>query len=723
MNNITPQNEEFEKVTDKTNILLRYGLVVSLLTPIVAGILVCLFKIAYVDGNKWIRTWQKEQNREPVRVVSPNRGNIYSSDGKLMSTNMPMYELYIDFNLSGRFPKDSFLNSKRNGIDSLSHYLAKNLGDRSVDGYKTHLRRGLNSGSTEFKVSMKKVSYLELQNIKQYPFFRRGRYKSGFYEKEYLERRKLFGSLAERTIGYIDKNYWNNLSKGMKGLELEYDSLLRGETGLGQFIRVGGRWVKIFHEAPVDGYDIVTTIDTQIQDITEKALYDKVKELQPRVAISIVMEVKTGEIKAITNLIRAQDGSYSESENRAVNGQYEPGSTFKTAVMMVALEDGICTPDKILNTGNGKYEYKGRLIRDHNFDRGGYGVISAEQAFWYSSNVGMAKIVLEGYEHNAQKFIAGLERIGIFTDLKLEISGAGHPKISRPGGPEWSDQSLPRMSYGTEVQMSSIYTLAFYNAIANQGKKIRPIFTREIQREGKTVKRFKTETLIPSICSDKTLKTIQSMLTNAVEKGTGRMAYSKSVSIAGKTGTAQLLNKDGTVYGHNVSFCGYFPADHPQYSCIVFMHRPAASPSAGSMCGTVFKTIAEKVHARRSKIVVRSMKPEANRLAVPEVKNGNAKSLAYILNELDIKTSGSINSEYVSGHRNPETQTVDMKEITVRRNLVPDVTSMGAKDAVFVLEKCGLNVRLSGRGKVVSQSLPAGSSVVRGRTITIKLNN
>jgi cell division protein FtsI (penicillin-binding protein 3) len=500
MSSTTPQNEEFEKVTNKTNILIRYGLIVFLLTPIVAGILACLFKIAYVDGDKWRRTWRKEQNRQPVRVVSPIRGNIYSSDGKLMSTSMSMYELYMDFNLKNKFPKDSFLNSKSNGIDSLAHYLAKNPGDRSVDGYKAHLKRGLNSGSTEFKLSTKKVSYSELKKIKQYPFFRLGRFKSGFYEKESLERRKLFGSLAERTIGYIDNIYWNDLSKGVKGLELEYDSLLRGETGLSQAKRVGGRWTTIFHEIPVDGYDVVTTIDTQIQDITEKTLYDKAKELQPQVAIAIVMEVKTGEIKAITNLIHTQDGSYSESENKAVNGQYEPGSIFKTAVMMVALEDGVCTPDKMLNTGNGVYVYKGRPIRDHNFDRGGYGVISAEQALWYSSNVGMAKIVLEGYEHNARKFITGLERIGIFTDLKIEIQGAGEPQVSRPGEQKWSDQSLPRMSYGSEVQMPPIYMLAFYNAIANNGKMIRPIFTREIQRDGKTVDSFKTEMLFSSVC-------------------------------------------------------------------------------------------------------------------------------------------------------------------------------------------------------------------------------
>jgi cell division protein FtsI (penicillin-binding protein 3) len=213
------------------------------------------------------------------------------------------------------------------------------------------------------------------------------------------------------------------------------------------------------------------------------------------------------------------------------------------------------------------------------------------------------------------------------------------------------------------------------------------------------------------------------MLTNAVEKGTGNVVRSNVVPIAGKTGTAQLINKDGAVYGHNVSFCGYFPADDPQYSCIVFMHRPSGNPSGGLMCGTVFKTIAEKIYSRQSKIIVRSMKPDSTRISVPEVKNGNAKSLAYILDELDVKTSGQIKSEYVSGKRNMTAKTIEMKEITFRKDLVPNVVGMGAKDAVFALEKCGLNVRLSGRGKVVSQSSPAGTRVVKGQTITITLKN
>ncbi|MDR1331551.1 MAG: transpeptidase family protein [Tannerella sp.] len=703
--------------------MFRYAVIVLGLFLVVAGILFCLFKISYVDGDRWVRTWQKQQAQMAEKIISPNRGNILSEDGKLMSTSMRVYDLYIDFKLGNSFPEDSFLHSRKDGIDSLAHYLSKKLRDRSVEGYKTHLKNGLKSKSTAFKVTSQRVSYLDLKEIRKYPFFRFGRYASGFYDVEYVERRKLFGPLAGRTIGDIDENYRDYLSKGAKGIELRYDSLLRGEPGRSRNVRIGRGLTSVSFEDPVDGYDVVTTIDTQIQDIVDKALRDKARELRPQEAVAIVMEVKTGEIKAITNLIRMPGGAYYEAENRAVNGLYEPGSTFKTAVMMVALEDGACTPDQLLDTGNGLYRYRNLPIRDHNFNRGGYGVLSVEQILWNSSNVGMAKIVLSGYENNPQKFITGLERIGIFTDLDLEIIGAGRPRMSMPGEAGWSEQSLPRMSYGAEVQMPPIYTLAFYNAIANRGEMIRPIFTREIQRDGKSVERFKTKTLVRTICSDNTLKIIQSMLANTVEKGMGNAAYSHVVPIAGKTGTAQLINRSGVVYGHNVSFCGYFPADKPQYACIIFMHRPEGNPSGGLMCGTVFRTIAEKIYSSQSKIIVRSMTPDSTRISVPEVKNGNTKSLAYVLNRLDVKNEGAAKTEYALAKQNMTAQSIEMKEINIQDNLVPGVIGMGAKDAVFALEKCGLNVRLSGRGKVEFQSAPPGSRITRGQTITITLKN
>jgi len=717
-----------EAATGKTNVLVRYVVIVFLLVIVAGGILANLFKVSFVERDKWLETLKKRTEKED-QTVSPNRGNIYSADGKLMSTSMTVYELYIDYvfdddnnNKRNPFTRDSFLTSKKNGIDSLAIYLSRKFNDRTAASYKTYLKKGFDDKRKALRVSSKRITYLDLLEIRQYPFFRLG---SRCHADPFEERKYLFGNMAKRTIGTIDDKYDEGISKGLRGLEAVYDSLLRGETGKIRPVRVGPAWANAPSEDPVDGYDIVATIDTQIQDITEKALHEKAKELSPAEAIAIVMEVKTGEIKAITNLIRASNGSFYEAENRALNGLYEPGSTFKTAAMMVALEDEVCTPDKPIARGNGIFIYKGRTIRDHNANRGDP-VITAEQAIWYSSNVGMAKIILEGYEHNPQKFITGLRRIGILSDLQLEISGARAPRINTPDSSRgWSVQSLPSMSYGAEIEIAPINTLAFYNAIANNGKMVRPIFAKEIQRNGKTVERMKTETIVSPICSDKTLKIIQSMLANTVanSKATAHVVHSEVVSIAGKTGTAQIVNRQGSVIGHNVSFCGYFPVDNPQYSCIVFMHRPNGSPSGGLMCGSVFKTIAEKVYSRQEKIVVRSMEADSMRTVVPQVKSGDAEAMAYVLDELNIKSTGKVKSDYAAGRRNPNTQSIDMQELAFNNNLVPNVTGMGAKDAVYVLEKCGLNVRLSGRGRVESQSVPSGQRVVKGQTITITLRN
>jgi len=661
------------------SIQVRYFIVIGLLLIIVGGILWNLFKVTIIEREKWLNTLMKQINTSNEVVVSPNRGNIYSSDGKLMSTTLPVYKLYIDFKLGNAYPKDAFMDA----LDSLSLCLSKKLKDRSQADYKKHLLQGLNSKSTEFKLSSKKVSYVDMREIQQFPFFRLGRNKSGLYTKEELQRHKLFGSMADRTLGNIDMYYWEHLSKGKTGIEFIHDSILSGKTGLGRNIKVGGRTIFVISQKPVDGLDIVTTIDTRIQDIVEKELREKTLAFRPQTAIAIVMETKTGEVRAITNLVSNGSGVYSEIKNEAVSGLYEPGSTFKTATMMVALEDTVCTPTTPLQRGNGILVFNGKKITDHNAGRGPT-VITAEQAMWYSSNVGMARIVLDGYENNPEKFIRGLYRVGILDSLNIEISGAGNPKTTW-NTLRWSKQSLPRMSYGTEVQLPPINTLAFYNAIANDGKLVRPIFTKAIRDGEKTVRTFETEAIVEKICSENTLRTIRQMLKDVVNQpdGTGKPAHSDAVTIAGKTGTAQII-AGGGVSGHNVSFCGYFPADKPKYSCIVFMHRPQGTPSGGNMCGTAFKAIAEKIYSLESEIKVSEMKADSALVAVPQVK----------------KTE---------------------KDIKIQDGLVPNVVGMGAKDAIFILERSGLNVRIAGRGRVEKQSLTPGQRITKGQSITITL--
>jgi len=721
------KNEDIkEKAPANNQILGRYAVVVVLLSLVVFGIIFFTIKIAFTEKDKWVKLEQGLQ--QPSKLVNANRGNIYSCGGELMATNVPYYLLYMDF-LADGFNVDTFLHSKRNGVDSLSYYLSKKMKDRTPAAYKTHLMRGLKSKSREFKVSDKRVSYFDLKEIKGYPYFRRGRNYSGLYTKDIVTRQKLFGSLASRTIGDIKTEFEKGYSIGRLGLELQYDSLLRGETGLRTVVNVGGRWTNVVTEEPVSGYDIHTTIDLQIQDFTEKALSDKLKEIDAESGTAIIMEVQTGEVKAISNLTRTRPGVYAEIKNHAVADEIEPGSTFKVASMMVALEDKVCSPDEIVDTGNGIYTYMRRNgkeynIVDHNANKGGYHNISVAEAMWYSSNIGVAKVIIRGYGQNPQRFVDGLSRIGVEEDLKVEIPGAGRAKIRRPEDRQWSKTTLPWMSFGYEVQIPPIYTLAFFNAIANEGKMIRPIFVKEIRQNGKSVERFTTEVLRTSICSQETLNIIRDMLVNVVEKGTGAAVHSDAVSIAGKTGTAQIA-VGGGFESHNVSFCGYFPVDKPQYTAIVVIRRPRIGyPSGGTMSGGVFKTVAEKIYSHQVKYDIRSIVGDSAKVAVPEVKNGNSKALKFVLNELDIKSQiGDVTTAYVSGGRSEDNSRLEVRELTMREGLVPRVIGMGAKDAVYALESCGLRVNLSGKGKVVSQSLTPGQRIVKGHTIAIVLKD
>ena len=718
---VEEENNLEESTKNNRTLQIRYFLVVILLCPIIIAILAYTFQIAFVEKEVWGK--EAERYQLPNIMINPNRGNIYSSDGELMATSVPRYYLYIDFQAAG-FSRDSFLYSKTNGLDSLSIYLSRKLRNRTAESYKTHLIRGLNSKSRQYPVYEGRVTYSDLKAIRQFPFFRNGRNRSGLYEKEMVQRQKLFDRMASRTIGDIyNEIETGGLSKGKNGLELQYDSLLRGQAGINSPQRVGRQWTNVTEVEPIDGHDLITTIDIQIQDFTEKSLLDKLRELDAELGIAIVMEVRTGEIKAISNLERASTGVYVEGRNYAVADQIEPGSTFKIASIMVALEDKICTPDDRVDVGNGVYHYAGRQpITDHNANRGGYGNISIAEAIWFSSNIGVAKTILKGYENNPKKFIEGLERTGITADLKLEIPGAGHTKINGPDSSSWSRTSLPSMSFGYEVQVPPMQTLAFYNAIANDGKMVRPMFTKEIQKDGKTVKRFTTETLRNSICSREVLKIVREMMVNVVEKGTGTSFRSETVSIAGKTGTARIASGGSYSAAHNLSFCGYFPADNPQYTCMVVIRRPRVGTPSGSMPGSVFKTIAEKIYSNQTQLDLRRIAVDSTGVKIPSVKNGDTKALRYVLDALKINSNTrQINSLYARNEYKPEIEQIELKELTIQEGLVPNVIGMGAKDAVYALEKYGLRVSFSGRGQVVSQSVAPGQRIVKGQTVAIVL--
>lgn len=718
------ENERKETTLKGSRILFCYFLVVVLLGLVAIGILARAFETAFVEKEKWEKV--AESQKRPNRLVLPGRGNIYSEDGKLMATSVPRYYTYIDFKADG-FLVDTFKKSKRNGVDSLAIYLSRKFKNRTPAGYKAYLMRGLSSKSRQYPLYEGRISYSDLKEIRKYPFLRLNRYKSGFYTKEMVQRQKPFGTLASRTIGDIyGEIEAGGTTKGKNGLELQYDSLLRGQAGLSSVRRVGGGWTNVIEVEPVDGLDIRTTIDINIQDITEKSLVDELRAIDAESGTAVVMEVSTGEVKAITNMGRIREGVYGETKNHAVADETEPGSTFKVASIMVALEDGVCQPGDTVDVGNGVYMYKKARMTDHNLNRGGYGRISVEEAIWYSSNIGVAKTILKGYADNPAKFVEGLYRIGMNADLNLEIPGAGRAKIRRPDDTVryWSATTLPWMSFGYETQIPPINTLAFFNAIANDGKLVRPIFTKEIQHNGKTVQSFSTEVIKSSICSDRTRALIHDMLLGVVEKGTGKAVHSDIVRIAGKSGTAQIAT--GGVYrtsGHQVSFCGYFPADDPKYSCIVVIRRPRIGyPSGGTMAGGVLRTIAEKIYASHMAFDLREMEPDSMAVAIPPVKGGDYTALEDVLDALDVKADAdSLETSWVVASADREAGEVKLKDLTLRPGLVPHVVGMGAKDAVYLLEQAGLRVALSGIGRVTSQSIPPGQRVVKGQTIQLTL--
>ena len=727
--------ESKEVVSKSKRILFCYFSVVLLLGLVAIGILTCAFNTAFVEKEDWLKV--SESQKRPNRLIYPSRGNIYSSDGKLMATSVPRYYLYIDFKAdcftqgSKKWnSKDTLLYSKQNGIDSLAFYLSRKFKDRSPAGYKSYLLGGLNAKkkSRQFPIYKRRVSYSDLKEIKQYPFLRLGVYRSGFYTRELVEREKPFGSLASRTIGdtFRDIDPKTGLTKGKNGLELQYDTLLHGVAGLKSIRRLGGGWTNVVEIEPTEGMDIRTTIDINIQDIAEKSLLDMLKKIDAKSGTAVVMEVATGEIKAITNMGRISEGVYGEDTNHAVADETEPGSTFKTASIMVALEDGVCLPSDTVDTGNGIYMYKKARMTDHNANKGGYHRISVAQSIWYSSNIGVAKTILKGYEKNPQKYWDGLERLGLMEDLRLEIPGAGRAKIRRPNDSirPWSKVTLPWMSFGYETQIPPIYTLTFYNAIANNGKMVRPLFTKEIMQNGKTIKSFSTEVIRESICSEQTLGMIKEMLLGVVEQGTGKAVYSDVVRIAGKTGTAQIAS--GGVYrmaGHQVAFCGYFPADAPKYSCIVVIRQPRNGyPSGGSMSGGVVKAIAEKVYANHMLSDIQQMKVDSLAVMLPRTKAGDKEALDDVLTELDIDfNSDHVESRWITTTVDDSLQKIVLKDRPIHEGLVPNVVGMGVKDAVYVLESVGLRTSLHGMGRVTSQSVSPGTRVLKGQTVSLIL--
>lgn len=610
-----------------------------------------------------------------------------------------------------------------NHLDEICEGLHKIFPDKSASEFKTHLKKGRKQGSRNYLIYPKRISYIQYKEAKRLPVFNLNKYKGGFHELAYNQRKKPFGSLAARTLGDL---YADTAQGAKNGIELAFDSILKGHDGITHRQKVMNKYLNIVDIPPVDGCDLLSTIDVGMQDICEKALVDKLKELNASVGVVVLMEVATGEVKAIVNMMQGKDGEYYEMRNNAISDMLEPGSTFKTASIMVALEDGKITPDYVVDTGNGQMPMYGRVMKDHNWHRGGYGKLTVTEILGVSSNVGTSYIIDHFYGSNPQKFVDGLKRMSIDQPLHLQISGEGKPNIRGPKERYFAKTTLPWMSIGYETQVPPINILTFYNGIANNGVSVRPKFVKAAVKDGEVVKEYPTEVINPKICSDKTLTQIREILRKVVGEGLAKPAGSKQFHVSGKTGTAQISQgaagyKTGRT-NYLVSFCGYFPSEAPKYSMIVSIQKPGLPASGGLMAGSVFSKIAERVYAKDLRLPLTNA-IDTNSVVIPNVKAGEMREAQRVLEELEINIQGKVadSGKEVWGNTHVAPQAVVLESRSNMQNFVPSVIGMGAKDAVYLLESKGLKVNLVGVGKVKSQSIANGTIVKKGQTVTLTL--
>lgn len=716
---------------DNKKIMPRYSAIAILMT---------LLSIAVIGKSLYIMTakhdyWQKVADRvkrDNVQV-DPVRGNILSSDGQLMASSLPEFKLYMDFKALKDAGNDSLWQAK---VDSISLCLHEIFPEQSTATFKANLQEGYAKEKRNWPIWKKRVNYNIYSEVKALPVFRLSAYKGGFHVEEFASRQRPYGSLAGRTVG--DMFAEKDSGKTPRcGLELSFDSLLRGQNGIVHRRKVLNKFLDIMDKPPVDGYDIVTTIDVNMQDLAERSVIDELKEINGNVGVAIVMEVATGDVKAIVNMEKCVDGKYREIKNHAVSDLLEPGSVFKTASIMTALEDGVVDTSYVVDTGGGVWPMYGREMRDHNWRRGGYGVMRLPKSLEVSSNIGVSRIVDNYYHNNPEKFVKGIYRTGLHDDLHIPIVGYSPARIrmpkknSRGQYVNWSKTALPWMSIGYETQIPPISTLTFYNAIANGGRMMRPRFVKQALKNGEVIAEYQPEVMRPRICSEKTLKTMQTILYHVVSQGLGKKAGSASFKVAGKTGTAQISQgvggyKTGQT-NYLLSFAGYFPADAPRYSCIVCIQKSGLPASGGGMSGVVFHRIAEGIMAQSLKLDVRDAR-DSTSILIPDVKNGNILAADYVLTHLGINTNADWSGSYADG--NPvwgKAEKKGQQGISLQRQkqysmrYIPDVHGMGARDAVYLLESRGVKVRLQGRGKVAKQSLEPGHLIKKGEACSLEL--
>ncbi|NNC44936.1 MAG: transpeptidase family protein [Winogradskyella sp.] len=639
-----------------------------------------LCSIQFLEGDKY-RSIAQKRTIKNVEIPA-NRGNVYSADGSLLATSIPKYDVRID----AVQPKQSTFEKY---IKPLADSLSKFSGKSSRE-YQTNIRKA-RKNKNRYYLLARNLSYSDYIRLRNFPLLKLGAIKGGLIVEQTTRREHPMGGIAQRTIGYERIDEDGNVTRpGIDGaFGMQY---LRGVNGKRLKQRIGnGQWKPIadFNQRePQDGLDVYTTIDVNIQDIAHHSLLGQLEYYEAEHGCVVVMDVKTGEVKAISNLGRTKTGHYYERLNYAVGESHEPGSTFKVMALMAALEDKLIDTSTVVDTGKGVKRFYGRNIYDSN--HGGYGKISAARALEVSSNIGLATLINDSYVNQPHKFINRLKSWNLDETLGVSIIGEGQPDIPGPGDKKWSKNALPSMAYGYNLSLTPLQTLAFYNAIANDGQLVKPRFIKSVKEFDKIIEKFEKEVIKERICSPNTLNAIQDILKHVVERGTGSSLYSPTFSMAGKTGTAQTeyWMKDWQENKRYISsFAGYFPAENPKYSCIVVIHKPSIEKGyyGADVSGPVFKRIAQKIYTET---------PLVDEIESLEISNKNVES--------EFEDFYGVAQKY--------------------KTIMPKVVGMPAMDAVALLENMpiGVKVKLKGNGVVKTQSIQKNQKLKSNQVIVLE---
>lgn len=691
----------------KKSILLRVRVAFLFVLLFAIAVVVKINHIQMVQGEKWVT--MGEQISFDYKKVKATRGNIYSDNGSLLATSLPFYKVAFDATL----PNEKIFDA---GVDSLARKLSAFYKDKPYLEYKRMLIDARKAGKQYIIINRKQIGYQDKKMMAEWPIFREGRLRGGVIFEKVDVRYRPFANLSRRTIGFVNEN-----EKGA-GLEYSFNDQLSGQDGYAYYQKIaGGVWKPVFDRENIkatNGLDLQTTIDINLQDVAETALHKAMRQHNADDGLVVVMEVKTGAVKAIANLSSDGNGNFYEKFNFAAGGLFEPGSTFKLITMMALLEDSNIELTDSIDTGNGEHMFYKNRVRDH--EEGGLGKITIREAFEHSSNVAMAKLADKNFGTRPQKFMDHVERLKLHQPLGIQISGEPQPKFKWPGQKGWSGISLPWMAYGYGIEITPLHTLTMYNAVANNGKMIKPVFVESVKRADSEKENFSTDVIVNKICSGKTLNKLKMMLEGVVENGTAKGIRGTHYRIAGKTGTAQILENGRYTKKYITSFVGYFPAHEPKYSAIVLIKNPRGWHQYGSnVAAPVFKEIADNIFSRDINLHQAMEKKYVEPGIFPVIRAGNQEELTMLCNELGISNHSSSEEDWV--RTSIKGNSINWRKNTIGQGIVPDVQGMTFRDALYLLEQSGLTVIYEGKGRVVSQSLTAGRKVSKGDRIYIQL--